>query len=271
MEKHRAIPEGYMTVGEIAKKAGITVRTMHHYDKAGLLSPSSESEGGYRLYSYKDVVKLNQILSMKYLGFSLDDIKNRLVSLDTPSDVASALAEHAIAIRNKMETLAESLKAVEKLREEVVQMQSVDFKKYADIVAHLQMKNENYWAIKHIDNDVMNHFHDRYSHDKGAASAVMESWERMSIEAESLHEKGVSPESEEGQIFAKEFWGVIQETTGGDINIIAKLAESLDKLAESEEEAASLKGTHRDKIEIAYNFIKAALDAYFIKLGYDPF
>ena len=51
------------------------------------------SEGGRRLYTDKDIVKLHQILSLKNLGFSLDDIKNRLISLDTPAEVAEALED----------------------------------------------------------------------------------------------------------------------------------------------------------------------------------
>ena len=84
MKKHKAIPQGYMTIGEIAKKMNSTVRTLQYYDKEGVLSPSAESEGGRRLYTNKDIVKLHQIQSMKYLGFSLEDIKNRLIPLDTP-------------------------------------------------------------------------------------------------------------------------------------------------------------------------------------------
>jgi len=69
MKKHRAIPQGYMLVGEIAKKMGVSVSTLHYYDKEGVLSPTSESEGGRRLYTNKDIVKLSQIQSMKHLGF----------------------------------------------------------------------------------------------------------------------------------------------------------------------------------------------------------
>lgn len=53
MAKYRAIPDGYMTVGEVAKKIGTTVRTLQYYDKEGLLSPSAESDGGRRLYTDK--------------------------------------------------------------------------------------------------------------------------------------------------------------------------------------------------------------------------
>lgn len=68
-EKIRAIPQGYMTVGEVAKKMGVTVRTLQYYDEQNLLSPSSQSEGGRRLYTDKDVIKLYQILSLKHPGF----------------------------------------------------------------------------------------------------------------------------------------------------------------------------------------------------------
>ena len=90
------------------------------------------------------MVKLHQILSLKHLGFSLNDIKNRLIPLDTPAEIAAVLAEQTAAVRQKIESLSESLRELEGLREEVLQMQSVNFKKYADIIVNLQMKNDFY-------------------------------------------------------------------------------------------------------------------------------
>ena len=142
MEKYKAIPQGYMTVGEVAKKIGVTVRTLQYYDKEGLFSPSAVSEGGRRLYTDKDLIKLHQILSLKHLGFSLDDIQNRLIPLDTPADVASVLAAQAKTLREQIKVLSESLQEIEALQNEVLQMQAVDFKKYADIIVNLQMKND---------------------------------------------------------------------------------------------------------------------------------
>ena len=136
MAKYRAIPDGYMTVGEVAKKMRTTVRTLQYYDKEGLLSPSAESEGVRRLYTDKDLVTLHQILSLKSLGFSLDDIKRRLISLETPTDVAAALTEQADSIREKKEQLTDSLTAIEQLKTEVLQMRTVSFKKYADIIVN---------------------------------------------------------------------------------------------------------------------------------------
>ena len=68
MEKHRAIPDGYMKVGELAKMANVSVRTLQYYDIEGLFSPSAESEGGFRPYSGEDTAKLARILLMKQAG-----------------------------------------------------------------------------------------------------------------------------------------------------------------------------------------------------------
>ena len=150
MAKHRAIPLGFMTVGEAAKKIGVSVRTLQYYDREGLLSPSAESEGGRRLYTDKDLVMLHQIISLKSLGFSLDDIKHRLISLETSTDVAAALTGQADSIREKIKQLTASLTAIEQLKEEVLQMQTVNFKKYVDIIVNLQMKNDSYYLISVI-------------------------------------------------------------------------------------------------------------------------
>ncbi len=72
----------------------------------------------------------------------MDDIKNRLIPLDTPDEIADVLMEQAAAVKRKIESLSESLRELEVLPEEVLQMQSVDFKKYADIIVNLQMKND---------------------------------------------------------------------------------------------------------------------------------
>ena len=66
------------TVGEVATLAKVTVRTLHHYDRIGLLVPSRRSENGYRLYGYADLERLRQILLLRELGFGLDAIGQML-------------------------------------------------------------------------------------------------------------------------------------------------------------------------------------------------
>jgi len=222
MEKYSAIPEGYMRIGELAKKAEVTVRTLSYYDKEGLLAPSGLSEGGYRLYTNKDLAKLMQILMMKQLGFTLNEIKKSTAAMNTTVEVLGVLAEHENYIRKKIDHLTESLSALESLKKEIVQIDSVDFKKFANILAHLQMKNERYWLIKYLDDDTLDALKILAPGEENAARLV-EATNSYVVEAAMLHDEGVAPESEKGQDLAKRFWGLLMEITGGDKNLMYKI------------------------------------------------
>ena len=270
MAKYRAIPQGFMTVGEVAKKMGVTVRTLQYYDKKGLLqyydkegllSPSAESEGGRRLYTDKDLITLHQIISLKSLGFSLDDIKERLISLETPADVANALTEQADDIRQKIEQLQASLSAIEQLKAEVLQMQTVNFKKYADIIVNLQMKNDSYYLIKRFDDDTLDHIRSQF--DKESGLDFMDRFNRLSDEIVQLQKENVPPESEKCQQVVKEYWGLIMEFTNGDMSMLPKLMEvgNIDTATNAWEE----------RQKIVNDYLEPALQVYFSGLGINPF
>ena len=261
MAKLRAIPEGFMTVGEVAKKMGVTVRTLQYYDKEELLSPSAESEGGRRLYTDKDLVMLHQIISLKSLGFSLKDIKGRLNSLKTPDDVANALTEQADAIRINIKQLKDSLVAIEQLKTEVLQMQTVNFKKYADIIVNLQMKNESYSLIKRFDDDTLDRIRSRF--DKKSGVFFMDRFNRLSDEIMLLQKEKVPAESEQCQHVVQEYWSLIMEFTNGDMTMLPKLMEvgKIDTATNAWEE----------KQKIVNEYLEPALQVYFSRLGTNPF
>lgn len=66
------------SIGELSKQTGVTIRTLDYYDEINLIKPSSKTSGGHRLYDNDDVMKLQQVLALKYMGFSLEQIKDRL-------------------------------------------------------------------------------------------------------------------------------------------------------------------------------------------------
>ena len=70
----------HLKVGELARQSGVSIRTLHHYDEIGLLTPSHRSATGYRLYIRQDVMQLHRILALKQLGLSLADIADTLAS-----------------------------------------------------------------------------------------------------------------------------------------------------------------------------------------------
>ncbi|MBA5605466.1 MerR family transcriptional regulator [Duganella sp. FT3S] len=73
-----------LKVGQLASRTGLTVRTLHHYDSIGLLTPSARSESGYRLYQRDDIARLYQIQALRRLGMSLADIGAFLAQPDAP-------------------------------------------------------------------------------------------------------------------------------------------------------------------------------------------
>jgi DNA-binding transcriptional MerR regulator len=77
------LKENNLTIGELAKLVNITVRTLRYYDNIGLLTPSDYKEGGHRLYSLDDYKRLQQIQSLKFLGFSLKSIEDLLTETYT--------------------------------------------------------------------------------------------------------------------------------------------------------------------------------------------
>lgn len=260
MEKHRAIPKGYMTVGELAKKMGVTVRTLQHYDKEGFFSPSAESEGGRRLYTDKDLVRLYQILSLKHLGFSLEDIKNRIISLDTPTDVAKVLTEQAADIKSKIQSLSQAYEEIKLLKAEVLQIQSVDFKKYADILANIQIKNEFYWLIKHFDQPVLDHIENHF--DRESSMEFMNRFKHLGDKILALQKNKVPPDSEEAQALAKSFWDMAMEFACGDMTILTRLLKLKN---------ISGNGNRWEEKQAIINaYIKEALDVYFARIGGDP-
>ena len=90
-------------IGELAARVGVSVRTLHHYDRLGLVQPSARSEAGYRLYGEPDFLRLQQVLTLRCLGFPLRRIRDVLDSEEF--DVAASLRVQRIALRERIEEL----------------------------------------------------------------------------------------------------------------------------------------------------------------------
>jgi DNA-binding transcriptional MerR regulator len=103
--------KGGRTVGEVAALAGVTVRTLHHYDWIGLLSPSGRSAAGYRLYAPQDLDRLHQVLLYRELGFSLEDVA---ALLSDDADPEAHLRRQHRLLRDRLDRTEAMVAAVEK-------------------------------------------------------------------------------------------------------------------------------------------------------------
>lgn len=99
------------TIGDVARLAGVSVRTLHHYDDVGVLSPAERSEAGYRLYSYDDLERLQEILVWRALAFPLAEIK---AMLDDPGyDRSSALRRQRELVSVELDRLGAVARALD--------------------------------------------------------------------------------------------------------------------------------------------------------------
>ncbi len=104
-----------LTVGEVAALAHVSVRTLHHYDEIGLLTPTDRSDAGYRLYGPADLERLHQVLLFRELGFGLDAIG---VLLDTPAaDRRAALLTQRHALERRGRRIGAVIRALDRVIE----------------------------------------------------------------------------------------------------------------------------------------------------------
>lgn len=124
-----------MTVGELSRISGVTVRTLHHYDEIGLVTPSQRTSAGYRLYSDEDVLRLQQVLVFRELGMSLPEIAGVLDDA-TSANRAELLRRHRAALADKRGKLDAMLAAVDHaisvLEKGTEEMTAQDFQKMFD-------------------------------------------------------------------------------------------------------------------------------------------
>ena len=156
--------EGYYTSGEFAKKANVTIRTIRFYDKQGILKPSRVGENGYRLYTDEDFGRLQRILSLRYLGFSLDEIMAMPMG-DDAEDVARSLAMQKDLIRKRIRHLESMNQALEDTERMVGGSRQVDWSRILHLIHLTNMEHavvEQYKSAVNI--DVRIGLHRRFSH-----------------------------------------------------------------------------------------------------------
>ncbi|MEO3747263.1 MerR family transcriptional regulator [Plantactinospora sp. B5E13] len=118
---------GRMQIGEAADRVGLSIRTIRHYEEAGLVVPSARSEGGFRLYTEPDLDRLRVIKRMKPLGFTLEEMRDLLEILDALSvsdgseraALQDRLATFHTAAVNRVTTLREQLTMAEQFAQQM--------------------------------------------------------------------------------------------------------------------------------------------------------
>lgn len=134
--------KGMYSSGEFAEKAHVTLRTIRYYDKMNLLKPSMHTEAGARLYSDQDFAKLQQILLFKYLGFSLEEIREMTLASADPHFLNESLKIQKRLLQERQEELQSMILAVDRTSEALEQKHEIDWEQMMNLIHLTDMETE---------------------------------------------------------------------------------------------------------------------------------
>ncbi|SFL06902.1 DNA-binding transcriptional regulator, MerR family [Paenibacillus sp. 1_12] len=133
-------------VGALANMTGLTVRTLRFYDQIGLFSPSGHSDTGHRLYNEADIKRLQQILSLKDLGLSLEEMKSVLKGHTySPSDIVDIQIER---VRKNIKTQQKLLAELERVAERMSHQDPLSIDAFISLLETMKVSHEKY-IIEH--------------------------------------------------------------------------------------------------------------------------
>lgn len=128
------------TSGEFAKRANVSVRTIRYYDSKGLLKPSAVSDANYRYYTDSDFAKLQRILVLRSLGFSLEDIAGISMNDKTPSSIKASFDMQLNLIRDKISELQQIEQTIQKASQLISEKNEPDWSQMISLIYLLNME-----------------------------------------------------------------------------------------------------------------------------------
>jgi DNA-binding transcriptional MerR regulator len=199
-----------LKIGELAKRTGLTVRTLHHYDSIGLLKPSARSDVGYRLYDRTDIARLHQIQALRRLDMSLSAI-GALMAGTGPG--------LPTIIDQQLRLLGEQIERTERLRGRLGQLrqQLTDGQEpeLADWLTTLELMTmyDRYFSTEELQRLAL----------VGTDTDRKSAWAANVTVARAMIDRGVSPSDAEAQILAARWMGMLEEDTDADPRLFHKL------------------------------------------------
>lgn len=234
-------------VGALAKRTGVSVRALHHYDELGLLSPSHRSASGYRLYTAADVVRLQQIRSLRMLGFSLEQSREFLDRPDTTPD--RVLQLHIAHLKEQIElqrTLCDRLERVAGRFRSDERVPTEEF---------LQILEDTSMFEKYFTPEQMTDLNQR--REQLGTEHIQEAeaeWPRLIAEMQAAMDQGTDPADERVQQLARRWKELVQQFTGGDPGI----GQSLGRLWQEE---PAVRGKDTAPIRELMGYVQKAWEA----------
>ena len=222
-----------LKIGELAKRAGLTVRALHHYDAIGLLSPSARSEGGSRKYCHDDVIRLHRIQALKHFGCSLSDIK---AYLDEPGISPVDIVNRQISMLDDQARRAQALRAgLQHLSDKISGGNETAVADWLNLLEMMTMYE------RHLTSEDFDHFR---AQQQQLGARLDERRSALIAEIRTSIETGWLPENQEAQALAWRWVQYMKDATGDN----AQLASRLKVMQEQEPRAQEITGFTPDML-----------------------
>lgn len=210
-----------LKVGDIAKQSGVSIRTLHYYDEIGLLSPSYRTEAGYRLYDKEDIIRLQQIVSLKQIGLSLEEIRDCLQQGE--KTFFEIVQLHQARVREEIRLSQKILEKLEYIQEATQSRANVSISDLLKIIKVIEML-EKYYTPEQLENLKER----RNLLDEEQMRQSEAHWIELIDAVRQEMQKGTDPASKNVQGLVHRRQELIDEFTGGDPEIERSLNEMYD-------------------------------------------
>ena len=202
-------------VREFARLAGVTVRALHHYDRLGLLTPRRRTGSSYRLYSERDLARLEEIVVLKFLGIPLKEIRPLL---DRQAGLADALRRQQRVLGEKRRQLEQAITTIAAAEQSVRSDTGPDWALFRHVIQEIEMQNETDWTKKYYSPEAQEKIEQRRGMwTPELQEDVTRKWNALFADIEaSLDEDPASPQA---QALAARWRELVAGFTGGDPDI----------------------------------------------------
>jgi len=200
-----------LKIGELAKRIGVTVRTLHHYDAIGLVKPSARSDAGYRLYNRNDIARLHRIQALRGLGLSLAETDALLAG--EGADLHAVIRQQVTGLERQISEMADLRDRLQSLE---IQLEGEDEPDIDDWLSTLRLMTTH---RKYFTQDELDSLFGRKTDSSG------EAWREMIAAVRCLMDRGVSAQSQEAQELSAQWLALQMETMTDDPRLFIKLSE----------------------------------------------
>lgn len=201
-----------LKVGQLAKKVCLSVRTLHHYDEIGLLSPSVRTEAGHRLYNTKDISRLHRIQALKQLGLPLQKITEIIHNNSQP--LPDIIAQQITQLDRELELAAQLKAKLIKLQENLRRSDDPDMASWLDALALMNVY-EKYLTQEEIE--------ELNSHAIAVKQEIECDWPEMVKKLQTMMDQKIPAASEQATEFVIRWTEMLDRLVGHNPNLLLKV------------------------------------------------